>query len=335
MNNRENQIGVDVDSKLLVCSRSLNDKVYPVKTFNNDPVGHRKFIQWATQRGQTARVCMESTGVYSMLFALALDAASGIQVAVVNPRAIKNFAEAKLRRGKTDAMDAVIIREFLIRMDFQVWQPPKAEILELQLLTRRVIQLNTELTRERNRHHAATRMGAQGRVVANDTAVNMRHIQRRIDLLDAEILSLIEAIPELDARLKQLQTITGIAAKTGPRILVELSALPADMTAKQWVAYIGLDPRPDESGTSTHKPRRISKQGNRYLRNALFHPALVASRRDKHVAAFYQHLLANGKKKKQALVAIMRKFVLAIWSMFQTDQTWQAEKFYKIEEKNA
>ena len=227
---------------------------------------------------------MESTGVYSLLFALSLHTAQGIQVAVVNPRAIKKFADAILQRGKTDAMDAHTIREFLIRMKFRAWVPPKAEILELQLLTRRVIQLNTELTRERNRHHAAKRMGVHGRVVANDTAVNMRHIQRRIDLLDEEILALVKSIPELDEKLKLLQSITGIADKTGPRILVELLALPEDMTAKQWVAYVGLDPKPDESGSSIHKPRRISKQGNKYLRNALYHPALVASRRDIHVA---------------------------------------------------
>jgi len=273
---------------------------------------------------------MEATGVYSLLFALALDAATDILVEVINPRAIKNFADAILQRGKTDEMDANTIREFLIRMKFRKWQPPKTEILELQLLTRRVVQLNAELTRERNRNHAATRMGVHGRVVANDTVVNIRHIQRRIDLLDTEVLALIEAIPQLDEKLKLLQSITGIAKKTGPRILVELMALPSDMTAKQWVAYVGLDPKPYESGTSTHKPRRISKQGNKYLRNALYHPALVASRRDKHVAAYYAHLQQRGKKKKQALVAIMRKFLLAIWSMFQTDQTWQAEKFYKI-----
>jgi transposase len=326
----ENQIGVDVDSKLLVCSRSVGEKIYPIKKFTNDAVGHRKFVHWATQRDRSARVCMEATGVYSLLFALTLDTTQDIRVAVVNPRAIKHFAEAILQRGKTDAMDANTIREYLIRMKFREWVPPKTEILELQLLTRRVIQLNTELTRERNRHHAANRMGVHGRVIANDTAVNMRHIQRRIELLDVEILTLIKASPELDEKLKLLQSITGIADKTGPRILVELLALPKDMTAKQWVAYAGLDPRPYESGTSTHKVRRISKQGNKYVRNALYHPALVASRRDENVAAYYVHLQEKGKKKKQALVAIMRKLLLAIWSMFQTNESWQAEKFYKI-----
>lgn len=98
MTNKENQIGVDVDAKLLVCSRSLNDRVFPIKQFTNDPVGHRKFIAWATQRNQTARVCMEATGVYSLLFALSLHAADDIEVAVVNPRAIKKFADAILQR---------------------------------------------------------------------------------------------------------------------------------------------------------------------------------------------------------------------------------------------
>jgi transposase len=102
------------------------------------------------------------------------------------------------------------------------------------------------------------------------------------------------------------------------------------MSGSQWVAYAGLDPRPYESGTSTNKPRRITKAGNRYLREALYFPALVASQKDKHVRAFYQHLLSKGKKPMQAIVAIMRKLVLAIWGMFKNNEKWNGEKFYKI-----
>lgn len=332
MDKKGNNIGVDVDSKFLVCKCCRGEQSYPIKTFSNDPVGHRKFIRWATQRGQSARVCMESTGVYSLLFAMALDAAEGIEVAVVNARAIKKFAEASLQRGKTDAMDAAMIMEYLIRMPFRAWQAPASETLELQLLTRRVIQLNAEFTRENNRHHAAKRMGGHGRLIANDTAVNMRHLERRVKILEGEIAALIASIPVMQEKLNQLQSITGIADKTGPRILAELIGLPKDMSAKQWVAYVGLDPRPNESGSSIYKPRRISKQGNRYLRNALFFPALVASQKDKHIRAYYLHLIERGKKPKQALIAIMRKLLLAIWAMFQNGQYWQAEKFYKIVE---
>lgn len=325
-----NYIGVDVDSVLLVCRKQYGDKRYPTKEFKNTPAGHRQFIKWATQRGREARVCMEATGVYSLPFALALHSAEGISVCVANPKTIKRFADARLQRGKTDSMDADTILEYLMRMPFKAWQPPSEDILEIQHITRRIVQLNTELTRERNRHKAAKRLGTIGRLVANDTAVNMRHIQKRIDILETEAINLVESLPELNEKFVQLISINGIAKKTAVRILAELATLPADMQAKQWVAYVGLDPRPYESGTSTNKPRRVTKSGNRYLREALFFPALVASQKDKHVSAYYKKMLSNGKKPMQAIVAIMRKLLLAIWGMFKNKDQWDGNKFYKM-----
>lgn len=272
---------------------------------------------------------MESTGVYSFLIALTLHNTPDVDVAVVNPRLIKNFAAARLQRGKTDAMDATSILEYLIRMPFEAWRAPDAEVLELQLLCRRILQLTTEERRERSRRHAALRMGEQALFLVNDLDVNIRHIQRRIAVVEQRILQVIQQASHLKQRYQQLISIAGIAGKTGPRILAEIAGLPADMKANQWVAHAGLDPRTHESGT-TVKPRRVSKQGNRYLRDALYLPALVASRRDEHVSAYYNQLIERGKKPNQALVATVRKMLLAIWSMFQTGQDWQPEKFYKM-----
>jgi len=325
-----NTIGVDVDSKFLICHIHRSGRDSPAAQFNNDPAGHRKFIKWATRHGKSARVCMEATGVYSLPFALCLHTVPQIEVMVVNPKAIKHFATANLQRGKTDSLDAAVILQYLERMPFRTWQPPAEEILEIQHICRRVVQLHTELTRERNRHKAAKRLGSLGRVVANDTAVNMRHLERRIGLLEQAALDLIQCIPELNDKLKLLTSTTGIARKTGPRILAELACLPDDMTGPQWVAHAGLDPRPHESGTSTNKPRRITKAGNRYLREALFFPALVASQKDPHIKAFYQQLLKRGKKPLQAIVAIMRKLLLAIWGMFKNNEPWDGNKFFKI-----
>lgn len=325
-----NTIGVDVDSANLVCRIRRNGRDFPQATFTNDLSGHRRFVKWATKNHQPARVCLEATGVYSLPFALFLHTIDDIEVMVANPKTIKHFATANLQRGKTDSLDAGTILEFLERMPFRPWQPPRDEILEIQHITRRIVQLTADLTRERNRHKAAKRLGALGRVVANDTAVNMRHLQRRIDYLEQASLDLIESIPELNEQLTLITSATGIAKKTGPRILIELASLPDDMTGSQWVAHAGLDPRPYESGVSTNKPRRITKAGNRYLRDALFFPALVASQKDKHVKAFYQHLLSRGKKPMQAIVAIMRKLLLAIWGMMKNNETWDGNKFYKL-----
>jgi len=325
-----NTIGVDVDSVNLVCRIRRNGKDFPEATFTNDTAGHRRFVKWATKNHQLARVCLEATGVYSLPFALFLHSINDIEVMVANPKAIKHFATAKLQRGKTDSLDADTILEFLERMPFKPWQPPRDEILEIQHITRRIVQLTADLTRERNRHKAARRLGALGRVVANDTAVTMRHLQRRIAHLEQASLDLIESIPELNEQLTLITTTTGIAKKTGPRILIELATLPQDMTGAQWVAHAGLDPRPYESGVSTNKPRRITKAGNRYLRDALFFPALVASQKDVHVKAYYQHLIARGKKPMQAIVAIMRKLLLAVWGMLKNQEPWDGNKFYRL-----
>lgn len=324
-----NLIGVDVDSKLLVCQWRKDEQTQAPMQFANTPTGHRQFIKWATKRGATARVCMEATGVYSLPFALALHMANGIEVSVMNPKAIKRFADAYLQRGKTDAMDANSILEYLARMPFKPWQPPSEEVLELQHISRRISQLNKELTRERNRHLAAMRLGNIGRIVAHDTEINVHHLERRITAMAAAAQALIADTPTLEEHMQLLCSIPGVAEKTGTRILAELSAMPEGMAGPQWVAHAGLDPRPNESGLSTHKPRRITKAGNHYLREALYYPALVASRCEPHVKAFYDKLVAKGKKPMQALVAVMRKLLLAIWGMFKSGQKWQGEKFYE------
>jgi len=105
--------------------------------------------------------------------------------------------------------------------------------------------------------------------------------------------------------------------------------LPKGLKAPQWVAHAGLDPRPFESGTSVHKPRRLSKTGNVHLRAALFLPALVAIRRNAQVKACYEALLARGKKPKQAIIAIMRKLLHSIWGILHHQQPFNPSLFFQ------
>ena len=114
------------------------------------------------------------------------------------------------------------------------------------------------------------------------------------------------------------------------QLLGELLVLPADMTVRQWVAHSGLDVRQVTSGTSVHKIPRISKQGNAHVRRALFMPALVATQHEPHVRAFYGQLLAAGKTKLQALVAVMRKLLHSIYGMLKTDTDFDGTKFRRL-----
>jgi transposase len=283
---------------------------------------------------RSARVCLEATGIYSLEFALALHHAKNVEVMVVNPRAIKDFTRACMQRAKTDAVDAGGILEYLERMPFSAWQPPAPEILELQAINRRIDQLHTELTREKNRCHAAQFAGASADAIAHDIEVNFRHLERRIARMQDSGLQLVRGVPALAAKLAHLVSAKGIGEASAMRLLAELLVLPDDLAAPQWVAHAGLDPRPFESGTSVHRPRRISKVGNRHLRAALYMPALVAIQHEPHVKAFYDKLVAAGKKPMQAVVAVMRKLLHAIWGMLKHDQDFDAEKFFKIAKEN-
>ena len=322
-----NQVGVDVDSEKLVCATQRAGQRMPLATFANTAAGHRKFVRWATKGVRAARVCLEATGIYSLQFALALHDARNVDVMVVNPRAIRDFSRACMQRAKTDAVDAVGILEYLERMPFTAWQPPAPEILQLQAINRRIVQLQTELTREKNRCHAAEFGGASGDAIANDIEVNIRHLERRIERLHDSGLQLVRGVPALASKLAHLVSAKGIGEASAMRLLAELLVLPSDLAAPQWVAHAGLDRRPYESGTSVHRPRRITKVGNRHLRAALYMPALVAIQHEPNVKAFYNKLVAAGKKPMQAVVAVMRKLLHAIWACSSTTRISTATNF--------
>lgn len=88
------------------------------------------------------------------------------------------------------------------------------------------------------------------------------------------------------------------AVPSAEQILAELMTLPDDMTARQWVAHSGLDPRHVESGSSVVKKPRISKEGNKYIRQALYMPALVATCHEPNIKGYYRNLIDNNGLKK-------------------------------------
>ena len=272
---------------------------------------------------------MEATGVYHFELARALHRHNRIEVMVVNPRAMHNHAQAQMQRGKTDLTDAAVILDYLRRMDFQPWTPPRQALLDLRELTRRMYQLNKEIDRETNRAHAKDQTPSITALIQNDIKVNVRHLKDRIKRLQNHAIALIQADDELLEMFQCLISVKGIAEISACNILAETAHLPGDMTAPQWVAYAGLDPVPFESGTKI-KRRRISKRGSRYLRAALYMPALVAIRHEPNVKAFYEKLVAKGKEKRQAIVAVMRKLLVSIWAMTHRRQNFDGEKFYRI-----
>lgn len=325
-----NLVGIDVSAASLSAKLKNRRDQERSATFDNDPAGHRKLIGWATKRGAQARVCLEATGVYSFDLALTLSRHPKTEVMVVNPRAIKAFAGALMQRAKTDALDAGVILAFLERMPFQSWQPPGEEVLQLQAFTRRIAQLKVIVTQETNRLHADQHRQTLSPQICQDLQRHLRQLQLSIKRLEKQALQVVRHHPQLHQTFTRLTSVKGIATTSALQLMAELLVLPDDLQPEQWVAQAGLDPRPRESGTSVHKPRFISKAGNKYLRAALYMPALVATQFQPNVKAFYHKLVGAGKKKMQALVAVMRKLLRCLWGMLKNQEDFDGNKFYQL-----
>jgi len=296
----------------------------------NTAAGHRALCRVLAMAAREVFVCVEATGIYHFDLALALQGAKRVHVMVANPRATKDFARATMQRAKTDRVDARMLREFAKRMPFQGWAPPPPRVLALRALARRIEALTEARGQEVNRLHAAGVSAHLGPTLQKASRAHIRFLDASMEALDAEAKALIAAEPILARRFAQLVSVRGIGERSAVRLLAELAVLPADMTVRQWVAHCGLDPRPWDSGRSIHRPARISRTGNARLRAALYMPALVAIRCDAHVRRFHDALLARNKKPMQAIVAVMRKMLHAIYGMFANDETYDPGKCYRV-----
>jgi transposase len=320
--------GIEVSARELVVA--LEGKKGGLRRFANTPAGHQVLVRTLTRGGKRVRVCLEATGLYGLDVALALSAQEGLEVMVANPRAVRHFAQALMQRSKNDELDAVVLREFAARMPFTAWARPAENTLELWALARRLEALTALCTAEKNRRHAAGVSRAIPASVRRDIARSLQFHQRAMKQLRQQALQCIAADAQMAQRYRLLRSVPGIGEISAIQTLAELLLLPADRDVRQWVAYAGLDPREYRSGTSVHKYTRISKVGNRHLRHALYMPALVASRYEPHLRGFYEHLLARGKSKRQALVAVARKLLHAIYGMFRSEQRYDGTRVYRL-----
>lgn len=317
--------GVDVSAKTLHVSIAERDGEVTTTIYENTAEDQAKIIARLTARRAKARVLMEATGVYHLDFALALHAAK-VEVIVVNPRAASAFATSRMTRAKTDAVDSKLLLEFARWPGHIPWTPPRSQVLAVRAVGRRIGDLRVEHTRELCRLDALNATGTASAVVKADIAVSLEALAKRDAMLQAHALELIKGDAEILEAYRHITTITGVKDRTAVVLLGELLVLDPEMTPAELVAHAGLDPRPHESGTSVRGRRGISKTGNARIRAALFMPALTASQHCPPLRQVYDRLVAAGKLKKVALVAVERKLLELVWVLIRRKQDFDLQK---------
>jgi transposase len=324
--------GIDVGAGELILVIRKNGKPFDPQKFANTPADRDRLVKKLVKLPGII-VCLEATGVYHFDLSLALHDV-GVLLMVVNPKASHNFAKVLMKNSKTDAVDANTLAEYAARMDFVAWTRPSDETIALRSFARRINALTGQKAAAKNHLHALNATSETPKAVLKDANLAITQLEKRIDRLTAEALVLIGKYPKLKRILALLISIKGVGETSAIALMGELLLLPPDLSHREWVKFAGLDPRAFDSGKSVHKKTRISKAGNRHIRSALYMPALSAKQHDPHVKAYFQHLVANGKKPLQAVCAVMRKLLHAIHGMLKNNEPFDNTRFYAIPECN-
>lgn len=306
-------VGVDVGAYEFWCSVMGQAP----KKFAHTTAGIRALHRWAVKRaeGAVVHLCLEATGVYSRSLALRLVNRPGTEVSIINPACIKAFANAQLRRTKTDMIDAEVIRSYAESQHPSPWHPAPKPVRQLYELVVQTDAIKASLQQWQNRDHAHRYLSDLPKVVVKSQRGIIRTLQRQLQHLEKAIDQLCATDSTLAQQIMLLETIPGIARKSSVQILAYGGQWLTQRTQKELVAHAGLAPHHHQSGTSVRGRSRIDKRGDRRLRKALYMPALVGIVHNPILQPFYQKLLANQKMKKVALVACMKKLLLICRSM--------------------
>ncbi|MDR1274978.1 MAG: IS110 family transposase [Candidatus Accumulibacter sp.] len=307
----EEYLGIDVGAKSVVVCVRRGGRSIRTQTFSQTPEGHRALIEH--HAGRPAGVVLEATGVYYLDLAVTLFRA-GWPVAVINPRSFHHFAKLKLSRSKTDGADAALLAEYGECMKPALWQAPNEDLMNLRDIGRQINRLTVTRTQAKNRLHALRAKSTTLALLIEDEIEGIERLDRRIERLASVARELILQHPDYQQLLNHMQQAKGIGEASAIALLAELAVLPRELKSAQVTRQAGLDVRLCQSGSSVSKPGRISKAGNAYLRGALYMPALSAVCHDPNAKAFYETLQKRGKKKIQALCAVMRKYLTGLWA---------------------
>lgn len=296
MNPSADYLGIDVSKNYLDCHWQGKNLQVP-----HTPKGWAHLRSLTASASDPVRWICEASGPYHLPL-VAFAQQHGIDICVVNPRQVRDFARAKGILAKTDQLDARVLVDY-----GQALHPRRTGALpacwsSLTALMSYRCSLMGSLTAEKNRmaQHLPT-------TVLSCIRAHLRHLQRLLTKIDQQLDALVRSEPLLWQRYEKLTTVSGVGRVTALALLAGMPEL-GSLSRAAVAALSGTAPLNRDSGQ--RRGARITWGGRSQVRSALYMAALVASRHNTVLKEFYNRLIANGKKPKLALTALMRKLIV-------------------------
>lgn len=324
-------VGIDTSKDILDVNLSvLDDQAVPhVKVshkFDNADSGVNSLDYWIQKKqvpGVPLQVVMEATGVYHERVAYTL-AEKGYDVAIVLPSKIKHFFNSTNIRSVTDKIAAKQIAEFGLIKVLKSWKKPLPVFRTLKLLSREKNMLQEEKSAVINQRHAYTHSYTEDMQPIKRYNDRITFINEQLKEIENEINEIINKKENawLKDKINLICTTKGLGFKTVLSIVAETDGFNLIQNSRQLVCYSGYDVVFKESGSSVKKKTKISHRGNKFIRKALYFPALVAVEHDPRFAAFFERLFARQQIKMQSYVAVQRKLLILIYTLWKKNEPY-------------
>lgn len=297
--------GIDVSKEWL--DIAIDEKVTRVA---QDKTKIKQFIRANSKHGASILATLESTGGYEKQVCHLLHEA-GLTVFVAHPNKVVAFAKAKGRLAKTDVIDARLLAQYGQFVEAkEIHALPSLEQEKLSALQSRITQL------KEMHHQECCRLGlVQDKSIQKSHEGMLKLIKHQIKRIQAEMLHQIEQHATLKERYHLLCSMPGVGPALALSLLADLPEL-GHATKKEIAALVGVAPLTHQSGKKIGKA--LIGHGRSGVRKILYMGALVACRHQAKMRAFYERLVAAGKAKKVAIVAVMRKMLVILNAMMQT-----------------
>jgi transposase len=307
-------VGIDVaKDKVDACIRSLSQR----RTFPSTAEGRRQLISWLRKHKATKAV-MEASGGYERDWAKALR--EGIEVRIVDPKRVRNFARSAGRLAKNDVIDAEMIAWFgetFGEAKGQAYDAAREKLVQIVRARQALLDLQTSL--QNRGEHAAPE------VVQKMQARLLKKIAAELATLEVAIAATIKATAHFAELAEIIESVPGLGEGTAAGLIAAMPEL-GQVSNKVAAALLGVAPYDDDSGK--RRGERQIQGGRRKVRNLFYMACLgAATRHNPMLKAFYQRLVARGKEKKVALVACMRKLIVILNIMIARRQTWDPSRF--------
>ena len=277
--------------------------------FKNSISGFKKLLKLLDSN----TVCvMEATGYYHVRLAYFL-LEYGYKVSIVNPLKIKRYIQMELSKIKTDKSDSKMIQLYGKDRRPKLWFGQSKSQQESLQLSRLLSIYSKQSTQLKNKIHGESVLGNPSKLVVRSLKRQLKSLKKEIALLEAELEKNVKA--EYQESLTLLKSIPGIGSKTALMLLVFTDGFHRFESSKELCSYAGITPLIRQSGSSVKGRPRISKMGNPKLRNLLFMCSFNACKYNKACKALFDRVVAKGKSKKLALIAVCNKLLKQAFSI--------------------